>query len=78
MQSFSFYKPYLHVFFEIGFSFLNYALEVLFSNLLQYQIQIVFVAYFLLYECSQFTLSAKNRVTISPRQLGHLCLYLMS
>lgn len=36
----------------LAFHFLNYALEVLFSNLLQYQIQIVFVAYILLYEYS--------------------------
>lgn len=37
---------------KLAIHFLNYALEVLFSNLLQYQIQIVFVAYVLLCECS--------------------------
>lgn len=37
---------------KLAFHFSNYALEVLFSNLLQYQIQIVFVAYVLLCECS--------------------------
>lgn len=34
---------------KLAFYFLNYALEVLFSNLLQFQIQIVFVAYIFCY-----------------------------